>query len=188
MSFREKKLPPALKHAAYSTTSLLPGESRAEFEKLHKDLIVEFRPEGALEKDIVSTMARLLWRKQNLSILRKAELAKERSSSIRSKYVKPSLLGFLDQFKDVNQDEAYEAANETANAEALKELGTDAYQLVEMGAAVTLDRLIQELEVRARLDAQIDGCLKRLLHVRGIKSLSMNGSSVPSQKRLPPSE
>ena len=38
---------PALKHGGYSTTTLLPGENRSEFEKLHEDLITEFRPNGA---------------------------------------------------------------------------------------------------------------------------------------------
>jgi len=36
----------------------------AEFEKLHRDLIAE--PNGLFENDIVATMARVLWRKQNL--------------------------------------------------------------------------------------------------------------------------
>ena len=45
----------------------LPGESPADFEKLHKDLISELAPVEALENDIVATIARLLWRKQNLN-------------------------------------------------------------------------------------------------------------------------
>ena len=38
----------------------------AEFEKLHRDLIAEFTPNGPFENDIVATVARVLWRKQNL--------------------------------------------------------------------------------------------------------------------------
>ena len=41
------------------------GENPAEFEKLHRDLIAEFCPNGALENDVVTTMARLVWREKN---------------------------------------------------------------------------------------------------------------------------
>jgi hypothetical protein len=62
-----KKQHPALKHAGYSATSILPGESAAEFEKLHQELISEFIPNGALEHEIVATIAHLLWRRKNLA-------------------------------------------------------------------------------------------------------------------------
>jgi len=64
---RVRKIHPALKHGGYSATALLPGEDPAAFKKLHQDLIAEFNPSGALEDDIVATMARLVWRKQHLS-------------------------------------------------------------------------------------------------------------------------
>ena len=73
---RNKKPHGALKHGGYSALGLLPGESPAEFGRLHKDLIEELAPRGPLEEDIVSTLARLLWRKQNRSTFRTAELAK----------------------------------------------------------------------------------------------------------------
>src|SRR4051794_38402872 len=63
---RFNKTHPALKHAAYSSTTLLPGEDKAAFEKLHRDLIAELVPVGALEEGIVADIASLLWRKQNL--------------------------------------------------------------------------------------------------------------------------
>ena len=75
MNIRVDRIPPALKHGAYSATAVLPGESRAaEFEKLHRGLIAELVPSGVLEDDIVMTIARLVWRKQNLATLRIAEL------------------------------------------------------------------------------------------------------------------
>ena len=72
------RTPPALKHGAYSATAILPGESQAEFEKLHRDTIAEFTPSGVLENDIVMTLTRLLWRKQNLDTLHIAEHARRR--------------------------------------------------------------------------------------------------------------
>ena len=75
MRNRVNRIHPALKHGAYSATAVLPGESRAAFEKLHRGLIAEFIPSGVLEDDIVMDMARLVWRKQNLGTLRIAERA-----------------------------------------------------------------------------------------------------------------
>jgi hypothetical protein len=43
-----------------SATRILPGESAAEFEKLHRELTAEFSPNGALEDEIVAAMTRLV--------------------------------------------------------------------------------------------------------------------------------
>src|SRR5262245_32469623 len=87
MLIQLNKLHPALKHAGYSATTLLPGEDPAAFETLHRALIAEFTPVGALEENIVTDIARLTWRKQNLQTFRIAELAKERHQKIRSEKV-----------------------------------------------------------------------------------------------------
>jgi hypothetical protein len=85
------KVHPALKHAGYSATTLLPGEDSAAFEKLHRDLIAEFTPVGALEEDIVADMARLTWRKQNLATFQIAELAARRREQINREKVPESI-------------------------------------------------------------------------------------------------
>ena len=82
MRTRNDRKHPALKHGAYSATAVLPGENRAEFEKLHRDLIAELTPSGALEDDIVMNIARLVWRKQNLATLRIAERARAHRNAI----------------------------------------------------------------------------------------------------------
>jgi|SRR6516165_8007849 len=87
MSVRVKKLFPALKHGAYSAAGLLPGEDRAAFEKLYLDLRAEYRPDGPLEEDTVSDIARLLWRKQNLATFRVAEAARNRNSEIKTEMI-----------------------------------------------------------------------------------------------------
>ena len=86
MRTRNDRRHPALKHGAYSATTVLPGESRAEFEKLHRDLVAEFSPSGALEDDIVMTIARLVWRKQNLATLRIAEHARAHRDAVEQKF------------------------------------------------------------------------------------------------------
>jgi len=140
------KIPPALKHAAYSATTLLPGEDAAAFDKLHQALIAEFAPVGALEEDIVSEIARLTWRKQNLATFRTAELAQERFEEICREKV---------PFGDI-------------------------YQLIDIGEPATVEGLMKELEIKERLDGLISKCLKQLLMVRGVKSLSVASSSVPT--------
>src|SRR3982074_3627692 len=79
-----RKLSSALKHGAYCMSSLLPGEDVAAFEKLLQDLVKEFAPTGALEEDIVVTMARHMWRKRHLATYRNAQIARERYSIIEA--------------------------------------------------------------------------------------------------------
>ena len=76
-AYRVKRNHPALKHGAYSATAVLPGESQADFEKLHRDLIAEYAPSGVHEEHIVMKMARLIWRLENLETLHIAQHAKE---------------------------------------------------------------------------------------------------------------
>jgi hypothetical protein len=176
---RIKRVSPALKHAGYSATTILPGESTAEFEKLHRDLISEFAPDGPLEDDIVSTLARLLWRKQNLMTFRIAELARDRNDQIINEFADDDHRAVIRALREKD----YEAAED----EARKELG-DAYKLVVVGGVATIDRLMSELDLQDRLDALMDKCVKRLLMVRGIKSISVSSPSAPPKKLSGPSK
>jgi hypothetical protein len=187
MPIQDKKLRPALKHAGYSTTTILPGESAVEFEKLYRDLIAELAPKGALEDDIVATMARLLWRKQNLATFRIAALARERCNQIRSKIPQdePDAFAMPDPIRKIDPA-IREAATKVAEAQIRQEL-EDTYELVEMGEAATVERLREDLEVEERLDAMIDKCVKRLLMVRGLKSITSESSSAPPKRLQGPS-
>jgi len=181
MLTRFNKVHPALKHAGYSATTLLPGEDSAAFESLHRALIAEFIPVGALEEDIVADIARLTWRKQNLATFRIGGLAKERHRKIVYEKVLRVDNDFSDhdfQIDDYDIDPAqrrkrYRAAEEQAR----QELG-DIYQLIDIGVPATVDGLMKELDIKERLGGLIDRCLKRLLMVRGVKSLSSAPSSV----------
>lgn len=64
MSCEVGRVHSAVKHGAYSATAVLPGESQAEFEELHRELISELCPSGAIEDDAVANIARLMWRKK----------------------------------------------------------------------------------------------------------------------------
>jgi hypothetical protein len=176
MSVQVKKLHAALKHGAFSATAILPGEDPTAFEELHQKLIAELAPIGALEDDIVWTITRLVWRKEHLGTLRIAELALEHESRIRAQKSQLAESLKLENYSE----EAREVVMEAADDQARKDLGAK-YELVEIGEAATMDRLLQDLAVEERLDAMIDKCLKRLLFLRGLKSLPPASASPPLQ-------
>jgi hypothetical protein len=150
-------------------------------------------PDGPLEEDAVETIARLLWRKQNLATFRKAELARKRHAAIRSEHhaeIPPLLLPGqqLLTLRFSGSDPPTPAkleANRAAEDRARRELG-GVYELVEIGEAAMVDGLLRDLEIEERLDAMIDQQIKRLLHLRGLKSISAALPSAPP-KRLPAS-
>jgi len=170
MSVHVKKFRAALKHGAFSATAILPGEDPDAFKELHQNIIAELALVGALEDDIGWTIARLVWRKEHLGTLRIGELALEHESRIQAQKSRPDELL-----------ELREAKMQAAEDQTRKDLGAN-YELVEIGEVATVDRLLQDLAVVERLDAMIDKCLKRLLFLRGLKSLRPVSSSPP----LPP--
>jgi hypothetical protein len=213
LAVRFKKVHPALKHAAYSATTLLPGEDPVALEKLHRALIAELIPVGALEEDIVTQIAHLMWRKQNLASFRIARRATDRFEQIKRKKM-PELERVVlsvnifekelvldpqyeaqqraeqearwraEQEREECEEEARRQRYRDAEEQGRQELG-DAFELVVIGKPATIEGLTQELDVKDRLDASISKCLKQLLMVRGIKSLASNSSSteIPELER-----
>jgi hypothetical protein len=171
---RQKKHHSALKHGGYSALGLLPGESPTEYEKLHKAMIDEMAPHGPLEEEVVSTMARLVWRKRNLSTFREAELARNRLNAIIHEEIARRNIPDPLQLDMLAESEGAQAARKEAcrvgRELAQRELG-DLYELASVDVA-TDDRLLAELAVEERLDAMIEKCIKRLLMVRGVKSMA----------------
>ena len=181
MSQRVSRVHPALKHGAYSAMGVLPGENRAEFEKLHRELVNEFSPSGALENDIVDDMVRLLWRKNNLRTLNIAKFARDRYTAIFNANVDSDFptLGEFDRIDPVKHEEQMRAAEDQAQ----KELG-DTYELITAGEAATFDGLAKESDIRERLGVALSRCLKQLLLVRGVKSISETPLSTSRPKRI----
>jgi len=188
MSKQNRRNSFALKHGAYSGMTLLPGEDPVAFNRLHNDLIDEFAPVGPFEEDLVKSLARLIWRKQNLATYRIASDAKDRLSAIESEFV--PALDFLTSYSTRDPEkikaerEAIHAAYEEAKEQARRELGV-AWELVELESIATTEHLLDELSVVDRLDGMIDRCLKRLLFVRGLKSISSSSSTSPKSSRKP---
>ena len=179
MATRIRKTRPALKHAGFSATSILPGECAAEFEKLQQGLVAELTPNGVLEEEIVATLVRLLWRRRNLATFRIANLAQQRMTRIRRSIAS---IEAPKSDQPVGFERTFDEQWQTAEVQGRKELG-ELYALVEMGEEATLDGFMQDLDVQERLDAMIDRCLKRLLMVRGLKSMLIGSTSAP--KSLP---
>ena len=179
MAVRVKKLSPALKHGGYSATGLLPGEDRAAFEKLHRDLQAELRPDGPFEKDIVTDIAKCIWRKNHLDTLRKAKAARKRDYAIRSALIPDPALSLPSAYTRPDPAKVKEAAK-TAEMLAREELGRD-YIFVEMEDLANPADMFADLEVVERLDARIDKLFKRLMMLKTFKSLS--SSVTPIRRR-----
>jgi hypothetical protein len=169
MSIKAKRLPSALKHGAYSEAALLPGDDPDEFKALHEGLIADFSPNGRMEEETVLSIARLTWRRQNLARFELGQLSHyifetlkrvlaEESDSIR-KFDKEIMAAF---------DKVAEVSKRAREAKGTR----PAVEVVEGWNVAVLARLMKELDVEQRLDAMIDRLLKRLLFVRGLKSIT----------------
>jgi hypothetical protein len=180
MPARVNKVHPALKHAGYSASTILPGESAAEFEKLHRDLIAEFSPNGRYEEHLIASMAQVAWRLQNLEIFRIVQRARARLQQLINEKAPPD--PFFPSFAPEDPavraayQAAYKEATRAAEQQTRKEFD-DVYELVEMGEDANIEALERELEVKERLEAMLEKCLKRLLFARGVKSISVAPAS-----------
>jgi hypothetical protein len=184
MADRTNRIPPALRHGIYSGMALLPGEDRAEYEKFHRDISAEYKPVGRSEEDIVTNLADLMWRRRNLVTYRIAVHARKKHSSIYH-ILSPPLkeIPLISLYElETRSSEKLRELRKQAEQEAKAELGP-ALELVEIGDVATTDYLLQEISIAERLDGMIDRCLKRLLFVRGLKSLSSTSSAPSSSTR-----
>ena len=182
MRKNSKHVPPALKHGIYSAIGLLPTEDRAEFEKFKEEIFDDYKPVGRSEKIIVEEIACLQWRLQHLSTYGVAMRARNRRSAIYSKLPTtgwyPRLVGFEGAEPDPRSPEELEALRQSVEKEARTELGA-AIELVEIGDVATIEYLEKELGIRERLHGTIARLEKRLLYLRGIKSISSSATSSP---------
>jgi hypothetical protein len=180
---QSNRIPPALRHGCYSGLTLLPTEDRVLFDKLHRDLVAEYQPAGRSEEIIVGQLAHLMWRRENLPTYLLSEHAKKRYSAIYSSCSPPSTAVLLPlQEEETRPPEEVAAIRKEADERAKRELGP-ALELLEFDAATT-DHLLRELALVDRLDGTINRCLKQLLFVRGVKSMSLSTSAEPSQPRI----
>jgi hypothetical protein len=167
-----KKRHPALKHGGYSSTAVLPGENPAEFEELYQALMVELAPRGALEEDIVADIARLVWRKQNLETFRRAESVRASCFGLRQRK-------FDEKLAPDTPDSPWSMLSDSQRAKI--DYSSDSLLDKLRKEPATVESLSRDLEIEERLGALIDRCLKRLLFLRGLKSLPTASSSAAPQ-------
>jgi hypothetical protein len=186
MAVRVKKLYPALKHGGYSVTGLLPGEDAAAFEQLHRELRATYCPDGPLEEAAIASIGNLLWRRQNLGTILRAEAARKRYLAIRSEMTSSTTLPlgpeYLREDCTTPDPAEAEAVAKAVDERARQELGED-YKFIEMWDLATSAQLLADLEVEERLDARIDKLFKRLAMSKAFKSLS--SATRPSSTELP---
>jgi hypothetical protein len=192
MRKNSKLVPPALKHGIYSAIGLLPTEDPAEFEKFKLEIFDDYKPAGRSEMIIVEEIAGLQWRLQHLPTYGIAIRARERRSTIYSKLDPPSpgwsspLLGFEPE-PESRSPEELEALRKSVVKQVRTELGP-AIDLVEIGDVATIEYLEKELGIRERLHGMIARLEKRLLYLRGIKSISSSSATSSSQPLLEAAE
>jgi hypothetical protein len=188
---KQNRIPSALKHGIYSAIGLLPTEDPAEFEKFKLEIFDDYKPTGRSEIIIVEEIARLQWRLQHLSTYGVAMRARERRSAIYSKlpslgWSSPPLRGFEPE-PESRSPEELEALRKSVVKETRTELGP-AIELVEIGEIATIEYLEKELGIRERLHRMIAQLEKRLLFLRGIKSISSSSAASSSQPLLEAAE
>lgn len=200
MVIRTKKNAPALKHGGYSAARLLPGEDPAALQELQKALVAELSPTGALEEDIVASITRLVWRKRHLATFRVATPKRDGPAidPDEAEKVYRALIDKIDRSSTSERIFTSEGEEVTIHPSDTPEEAMRKYELFRddpiyqqqssfvRREITTFEQLMSILALEERLDAMIDRYLKRLLFLRGLKSLApAKPSSPPSnQKRL----
>jgi hypothetical protein len=178
-----KHVPPALKHGIYSGIGLLPTEDPVKFQKFKKERFAELALVGPLEEDIGEEIVCFEWRRKNLATYALADRARVRHSSIYFK-LQPLLLQLPPlEGPETRSPEELDALRKAADEQARAELGA-AVELVKIGDVATFEFLQRELALRERLDVMIARAYKKLLYVRGIKSMTSSAAAAPSQPLL----
>lgn len=143
------KRPSALKHGAYSTMTMLPGEDPQQFIAIHEDLKADFNPQGPEENYTVLDMARYRFRLQNLAVYQKNGYRLQTLAS------PGSLLG---------------VPHHGATA-VLGELRAAVDQVAEDLIAGSLEGQMPLLQAEERLQSLYDRCFKRLMMLQATRGL-----------------
>ena len=178
MRARARKIPSALKHGAYTVLDVLPGEDSAKFSKLHRNLIAELAPTGPLEQDIVATIARLVWRKQNRATLHMPNGVDEPSSESPEEVYR--------RMTGKEKKNSGGASDAVVAAKLYTRIVSGPGPLAGNSASTPYDDLNKDLEIEDRFGVLIDKCLKRLLFLRGLKSISSTSPAPPPERLAGP--
>jgi len=76
MTSRTRNNANAVKHGAFAKILFLPWEDPRDFEKLHADLVAEWKPVGPTEQDAVFSIAKGMWRKRRIQYFLECEMVR----------------------------------------------------------------------------------------------------------------
>ena len=119
-------------------------------------------------------------------------LSDEEMQQIEAQYADPDVAAeeeydeLLIKLMGHPKDREYTAQQQAEEEEIRREMGDAAFELARIPQVATTGYLMHELSIIDRIDAMIDRCLKRLLLVRGVKSISPSLSK-PTPKQIPSS-
>lgn len=114
-------------------------------------------------------------------------LSYEEMQQIKAQYADPDVAAeeeyreLLIKLIEHPKDRERMAQRQDEENQIRREMGDAAFELARMSHVATTGYLMHELSIIDRIDAMIDRCLKRLLLVRGIKSISPSISEVTKQ-------
>jgi hypothetical protein len=190
MGKHSNRVPSALKHGIFSGFGPLPTENSAKFRKFKKQIFAELGLVGPSEEDIGDKIVCLEWRLKNLFTYELAKRAKQRHRSIYAQVNPPQYEPYFPRLIDPDHrepeppsPEELAARRKAADEQAKAELG-DAIELAELGDVVTYEFLEKQLAIMEKLEVMIARFYKKLLYVRGVKSMSFSTAAAASQPRL----
>lgn len=172
-----QRLPSAIRSGVYSMLAVLPGEDQSAYDKSRREIFAVLKPVGVLQEDVVQTVARLTWRKNNCATLQIAMMARHRLSVEISKVSRDRNLDFGSILN------APTAETLTAARETVREEFKGLYDLDTLGLDVSLEALERELDLQERFQSMIERSLKLLFNLKGLSSIS-GGESTPSVPRI----
>jgi hypothetical protein len=173
----------AMRHGAYAKDLILPGENLEDFIALLNGLRLELAPQGMMQDENVSEIAELQWKKRRISPLLQSTTAgrveKERE---RMNYkhalveLSEALAAFTDELKKKDRSLGKLGANMRYVMGAIEELQPMSAAIAKsldeaknVDGADDLETFRIAVELEARLDAQLDKKIQRLVVLKELQ-------------------
>jgi hypothetical protein len=186
----------AVKHGAFATTAILPGEDGGEFDLISQDLLVEWRPSGFTEHYYVASLAKAIWRKRRLEqywchVMVERVLEARGSVDEGLKLLSATAQGLREARTDQAIDvllsnlsaddvqliqsrtqpgkESDPAGRGRQLAENIEGLVAGVEQILDMRQFSDPDELQQQMQANERAEAEIERTIKRLAQAKWTK-------------------
>jgi hypothetical protein len=188
-----------LKHGAYSTKLLLPGESKQEYDALWQSLVDEWSPQGVTEEANVRGLLHWIWVERRIlhQLNSIAELHTTRSKELETLASKVEAVGSIDEFLELwratpQLPTLNLAAKSRGDLDALKkefiaQARAQAEETAPKAGSVVTDELEALFRLLERFQTNISRQIKNLVMTKGMKqtlpAAHRHCASVPSQPK-----